>query len=277
MSIFKRTQRKYVKKAYRVRNWREYEAGLRNRGSLTVWISLTAGKLVNWDAPRPRRRKPGRQRKYSNHAIETAVTLGMVFHLSSRQSEGLLRSLFALMKLDNDVPDHTTISSRKLHLCVDEQTGEVVACELTSKRARDSSRVASLVGQIDSPISSARADTAYDAGGVYEAIENHSAHRSPRVLIPPRKGAQLASGPASSRQRNRNIAAQARLGKRKWHTESGYSKRSKVETTFHRYKAIVGSAMRARGLAAQRVEARIGCKILNTMTALGMPDSEMIG
>ena len=195
MSIFKRTQRKYVKKAYRVRNWREYEAGLRNRGSLTVWISLTAGKLVNWDAPRPRRRQPGRQRKYSNHAIETAVTLGMVFHLSSRQSEGLLRSLFALMKLDNDVPVHTTISRRKpklgkvpfyqvkqktplhilidssglavhagqlrraqksrdyrkLHLCVDEQSGEVVAGELTSKRARDSSRVASLVGQSDSP------------------------------------------------------------------------------------------------------------------------------
>ena len=293
MSIFKRTQRKYVKKAYRVRNWREYEAGLRNRGSLTVWISLTAGKLVNWDAPRPRRRKPGRQRKYSNHAIETAVTLGMVFHLSSRQSEGLLRSLFALMKLDNDVPDHTTISRRKaklgkvpfyqdkqktpLHILIDSSGLAVHAGELTSKRARDSSRVASLVGQIDSPISSARADTAYDASGVYEAIENHSAHRSPRVLIPPRKGTQLASGPASSRQRNRNIAAQARLGKRKWHTESGYSKRSKVETTFHRYKAIVGSAMRARGLAAQRVEARIGCKILNTMTALGMPDSEMIG
>ena len=245
------------------------------------------------DAPRPRRRKPGRQRKYSNHAIETAVTLGMVFHLSSRQSEGLLRSLFALMKLDNDVPDHTTISRRKaklgkvpfyqdkqktpLHILIDSSGLAVHAGELTSKRARDSSRVASLVGQIDSPISSARADTAYDASGVHEAIENHSAHRSPRVLIPPRKGAQLASGPASSRQRNRNIAAQARLGKRKWHTESGYSKRSKVETTFHRYKAIVGSAMRARGLAAQRVEARIGCKILNTMTALGMPDSEMIG
>ncbi len=94
MSIFKRTQWKYVNKAYRVRNWREYEAGLRDRGSLTVWIALTDGKLVNWDAPQPRRRKPGRQRKYSNHAIETAVTLGMVFHLSSRQSEGLLRSLF---------------------------------------------------------------------------------------------------------------------------------------------------------------------------------------
>ena len=36
-----------------------------------------------------------------------------------------------------------------------------------------------------------------------------------------------------------------------------------METTFHRYKAILGSAMRARGLASQRVEVRLGCKILN--------------
>ena len=62
-----------------------------------------------------------------------------------------------------------------------------------------------------------------------------------------------------------------------WHTESGYSKRSKVETAFYRYKTIVGSAIRARGLSSQRVEARIGCKILNTMTALGMPHGEMVG
>ena len=62
-----------------------------------------------------------------------------------------------------------------------------------------------------------------------------------------------------------------------WHIESGYSKRSKVETAFYRYKAIVGAVMRARGLSSQRVEARIGCKSLNTMTALGMPDGVMVG
>ena len=45
---------------------------------------------------------------------------------------------------------------------VDEQTGEVVACELTSKSARDFSRVASLVRQLDRPISSARTVVAYD-------------------------------------------------------------------------------------------------------------------
>jgi len=62
-----------------------------------------------------------------------------------------------------------------------------------------------------------------------------------------------------------------------WHTESVYNKRSKVETAFYRYKTIVGSAMRARGLRSQRVEARIGCKILNSVTALRMPDGAMVG
>ncbi len=59
MSHFKRSQRKYVKNAYRVRNWPEYEAGLRDRGSLTVWISLTDGKLANWDAPRRKKEETG--------------------------------------------------------------------------------------------------------------------------------------------------------------------------------------------------------------------------
>ena len=321
MTSFKRTQRKYVQKAYRVRNWREYETGLRARGSLTVWLGLTDGKLANWNSPRPTRRKPGRQRKYSHHAIETTVTLGLVFGLASRQTEGFLRSRLTLLNLDNDVPDHSTISRRKarlgkvasyerrtvkpvhlridssglsvhvgqlrtppkardyrkLHLAVDEQTRDVVAGELTSKRARDASRVASLVGQIERPIASAKADAAYDTGDVYKTLENHRAHRSPKVLIPPRKGAQLALDSAGTRQRNRHIRARSRGGKRKGYVASGYSRRSKVETTFHRYKAILGSAMRARGLASQRVEVRLGCKILNTMPALGIPDGEMIG
>ena len=116
MTSCKRTQRKYVQKAYRVRNGREYETGLRARGSLTVWLGLTDGKLANWNSPRPTRRKPGRQRQYSNHAIETTVTLGLVFGLASRQTEGFLRSRLTLLNLDNDVPDHSTISRRKARL-----------------------------------------------------------------------------------------------------------------------------------------------------------------
>ena len=116
MTSFKRPQRKSVQQTYRVRNWQEYETGLRARGSLTVWLGLTDGKLANWNSPRPKRRRPGRQRTYSNHAIETTVTLGVVFGLASRQTEGFLRSLLTLLNLDNEVPDHSTISRRKARL-----------------------------------------------------------------------------------------------------------------------------------------------------------------
>ena len=56
MTSFKRQQQKYVKKPYRVRNWSEYEAGLRSRGSLTVWIEIDAVSctIPGWDAPVPR-------------------------------------------------------------------------------------------------------------------------------------------------------------------------------------------------------------------------------
>ena len=117
----------------------------------------------------------------------------------------------------------------------------------------------------------------YDVKAVYESAEAHREGRSPRVLIPPKKNARIDLTSPSSRERNRNIRSRARFGKRLWHTRSGYSKRSKGETTFSRYKTILGPAMRARNLAAQRVEARIGCQILNTMTALGMPDGYMVG
>ena len=112
MTSFKRTQRKYVQKTYRVRNWQGYETGLRARGSLTVWLGLTEGQLANWNSPRPKRRKPGRPRQYSNHAIETTVTLGLVFGLASRQTEGFLRSLLALLNLDNEVPDHDDLEAQ---------------------------------------------------------------------------------------------------------------------------------------------------------------------
>lgn len=65
---------------------------------------------------------------------------------------------------------------RKLHFGVDAITGEVVACNLTSKSARDAARVPALVKQIERPIASVRADAAYDRRGVYETIDR-SAHQ----------------------------------------------------------------------------------------------------
>jgi hypothetical protein len=54
----------------------------------------------------------GAQRRYSNLAILTALTLRVVFGLPLRQTEGLLDSLLSLMGLDLKAPDHTTLSRR---------------------------------------------------------------------------------------------------------------------------------------------------------------------
>jgi len=93
---------------FKVTNWAEYEAGLRRRGSLTLWITPEA--LDSWAASR--RKTRGGQPRYSDLAIETTLMLGMVFGLRLRQSEGLLSSVLDMMGLDLPVPDHTTLSRR---------------------------------------------------------------------------------------------------------------------------------------------------------------------
>ena len=102
-----RVNRRYKTK-YRIRNWREYERGLRNRGDVTIWLSEEA--IAAWTPPKNGLR--GGQRRYSNLAILTALTLRVVFHLPLRQTEGFLDSLLNLMSLDLKAPDHSTLSRR---------------------------------------------------------------------------------------------------------------------------------------------------------------------
>src|ERR671910_1647798 len=96
------------KQRHRVTNWAEYDAGLRARGSLTVWFTPEA--VAAWAAaPRTTR---GGQPAYSALAIATALTLRAVFRLVLRQTEGLISSVLQLLGLDLPVPDHSTLSRR---------------------------------------------------------------------------------------------------------------------------------------------------------------------
>ena len=47
------------------------------------------------------------QRRYSDLAIETALTLRLLYHLPLRQAEGFLHALFGMMRLDLSAPDST--------------------------------------------------------------------------------------------------------------------------------------------------------------------------
>jgi len=96
------------KQKHRVTYWAEYDAGLRARGSLTVWFTPEA--VAAWAAA-PRTTWGG-QPSYSDLAIATALTLRAVFRLALRQTEGLIGSILQLLDLDLAVPDHSTLSRR---------------------------------------------------------------------------------------------------------------------------------------------------------------------
>jgi Transposase DDE domain len=238
MKYPKRSQYKYAKSQYRVRNWPEYEAGLKRRGDLTVW--LTDDALESWCAPASG--KPGGQRTYADLAIEAALTIRMIFHLPLRQTEGFLRCLAEMLEIDLPTPDHTTLSRRlkslrvsgfrrlptgrpihllidstglrihvghmqkpprnrawrKLHLAVDADTGEIVASDLTARRTHDCTQVPALLEQIPDAIASLSADGAYDTKAVYEAAHERGEGRTVRVLIPPGRNAQLSPQPSAA-------------------------------------------------------------------------------
>ena len=80
-----RVHPKYKTK-YRVANWPSYDRALVRRGDITVWLSPEA--ITAWSPKKSGKR--GGQRKYSDLAIEAAVTLRLVLNLPLRQAEGLL-------------------------------------------------------------------------------------------------------------------------------------------------------------------------------------------
>jgi Transposase DDE domain len=96
------------KTQYRVRNWAEYDQALVQRGALTVWVAEDLAATWRYTGPK----RQGAQPDYSDGAILMVLTLKELLHLTNRQAEGFVRSLFSLLHLDLAVPDHTTLSRR---------------------------------------------------------------------------------------------------------------------------------------------------------------------
>jgi IS5 family transposase len=108
-----RVHPKYKTK-YHVTNWASYDRALVRRGDITLWLSPEA--IAAWKPASVGKR--GGQLQYSDLAIETALALRLVFNLPLRQTEGFLRSIFGMMGIELDAPDHTTLSRRSQHIDV---------------------------------------------------------------------------------------------------------------------------------------------------------------
>jgi hypothetical protein len=298
------------KQRHRVTNWADYEAGLRARGSLTIWFSDEA--IEGWRAGR------GGQPRYSSLAIITALTLRAVFRLALRQTEGLIGSILALLGLDLPVPDHSTMSRRaetlevprprcgrepvhllvdstglklcgpgewlkekhgtkrrrawrKLHLATDADTGHIVASLLTDKDADDGSQVGPLLDQVDGPVASFTGDGAFDRDNVYAEVA--ARHPDATVIVPPRSGAVPSDAAETDpTQRDLHLRCIVERGRMGWQNASGYNWRALVESDNSRWKRVVGDGLRSQTDGRQETEVAIAANVLNRMLEVGRPE-----
>lgn len=311
------------KKSYRIRNWREYNAGLVQRGCLTVWLDEAATE--GWYNPRKSGQR-GASYRYTDSAIVCSLTLQVVYHLPLRATQGLLLSLFGLLQLELSAPNYSTLSRRrktlsiplsqnhsqnvhlvvdstgfkvygegewkvrqhgwskrrtwrKLHLGINEATGEVLAAVGSGPERADKEVLEELLEQVQVPLVQVSGDGGYDAAACYEAITKRGA----RAAIPPRRKARLHEQDVRWQARNENLLRIRELqgrrrkdvewGRKQWKQESGYHRRSLAETGMMRLKTIFGHRLGARDKASQDNELLLRCGALNRMTQLGMPQS----
>jgi len=306
---------------YRLRNWRDYNASLVRRGSLTLWLEEN---LADFWLCSDKTGKAGASRAYSDRAIEICLSLRLLFRLPLRQTEGFVRSLLCQAGLSLPIPDYTTLCRRqkalpvrlpvrssqrprhlvldstglkvygegewkvrkhgkdrrrvwrKLHLSVDETTGEVLAVEMTDGDTADGPLLPPLV--TESQRTGGKIDQA-SADGAYDSWSNNQFLTEQNIVstIPPRKGSRIRQHGNCRHtpplQRDENLRNIRRLGSKPWAQESGYSRRSLAETQMMRQKKILGGALASRCAENQTVECRLRCAILNRLTHLGMPDS----
>jgi hypothetical protein len=303
--------------SYRIRNWSEYNAGLKQRGSLTFWVDESV--LESWIVPNLSG-KPGASVLYSDLAIITMVTLKSIYGLAGRQCQGFVESIFELMGIDLFVPDHTTLSRRlgnlsidlpvlpkaeakhvvvdstgvkvygegewktrqhgiskrrtwrKLHLGIDEQTGEILAAFVTTNDISDGQVLPELLNQIEGDIEQVSGDGAYDQLQCYDAIRERQA----KATIPPRRGAKIwkhGNAQGERHTRDENLRRIRKVGRKAWKQQSNYHRRSLAETTMFRFKTIFGGSVRSRDFDNQAVELFIKCDALNRMIQIAKPDS----
>jgi hypothetical protein len=166
---------------------------------------------------------------------------------------------------------------RKLHVSINASTLEIVKASLTDNHVGDCTEALKHIDQIDAPIKRFMGDGAYDSDAIYQRVEAHDEGIAPAVIIPPRKNAVPSdTADEDPTQRDDHIDFIDRHGRSMWEIHPHYAKRLLVENAMGRFKGIIGSVLRARALTSQATEALLACRILNKMTALGVPSSLLV-
>jgi IS5 family transposase len=170
---------------------------------------------------------------------------------------------------------------RKVHLGVDEASGEVLAVVVSSPLIHDKEGLSDLLEQVDQ-LEVTLEQVSGDGGYDFMTCHRDITQRGARATIPPRRNACPNTRDETPQRdailrRIQELAGASKNQKRqdqarkRWKEESGYHRRSLAETAVFRLKTIFGDKLSSRGFEAQANEVFLRCAALNRMTHLGMP------
>ena len=301
------------KRRYRLRNWRDYNAALVRRGSLTLWVdSSSLDAWLSRDGPARR----GRCRTYADSAILCCLLLREVYHLPLRATEGLARSLLALLGAELPAPDYSTLSRRArllrvglaagrpgkiAHLVID-STGLKLYGEgewrvkVHGWAKRRTWRKLHLAVDASTQRVEAALVTAKEvvdprglprllkqieapvgrvyADGAYDARGCYEAvHAKGARALIPPRKGATLWADEYLKDRNDNLRRVRERGAEAWKQRAQYHRRSLAETAVFRFKTLFSDRLRSREVERQRTEVMVRCAAMNRMTSLGMPHS----
>jgi hypothetical protein len=161
---------------------------------------------------------------------------------------------------------------RKLHLGIDEASGEILASVVTTNNVTDGQVLPDLLDQVSAEINQVSGDGAYDKRNCYGAIGKRKA----KAAIPPRRNAKVWRHGNTKEERlprDENLRRIRKVGRAAWKQERNYHRRSLAETAIFRFKTIFGGRTSARSFEGQAAQLLVRCAVLNRMTHLGLPES----
>jgi len=164
---------------------------------------------------------------------------------------------------------------RKLHIGIDVESQQIVMMELTDNKVGENKKLPGLLEQYKEGYSKIGGDKGYDSYACHELVGEYEAISAINIQEDAKERRKKKDNETPF-VRDEMIRRIAEVGKDQWKKEANYHKRSLIETAMFRYKTILGNKMHARKIENQKVEALIGCNILNSFTRMGMPESYAI-
>ncbi|AIF81165.1 Transposase, IS4 family protein [endosymbiont of Acanthamoeba sp. UWC8] len=297
---------------YKIKNWKEYNQSLKNRGSLTVWISKDIDEL--WYFSKGSICKRGRLTFYSDYAIEMMLTMRMLLKLPLRQTEGFVKSIFELIKVKREVPEFSRLSKRskclleRIKLPPLTENGYLVIDSTGIKVYGESEwLVFKYGGEVKRRVWRKLHIGVNKEGLIISRVMTNHITDDRKCLEPLIEQANqekvaevLADGGYDGNNTYRFLETQnikpiipppknaksspitprfdtihyiREKGYHAWYNKNEYGRREIVENAFYRYKSIIGAKLRSRKWDNQDAETLLGCHMLNKMTILGRPQS----